>query len=1307
MTQTRVDIVAKDQTARAFASVDGRLRGLSSNVSRLTGLFGGLTAGLAAFGAARSIRGIIDAQDALAKMSQSTGIAVESLAGLEFAASQSGTSLERISKAVGNFSRIVLEAEGGTDKYSRLIKGLGLDLEALKKATPEQQFIALAGALNTNVAEQERAAVITSLLGQRYTELIPLLNQGADGIQALIDKGRELNPVTEKQAQQAEIFNDNLDKLGRKAKSVGINITNDLLPAITRVTDEMERASEKSGFFGTALAGVAQGYKELIFSLTGLVTDEQFVRGLRLEQHLERIRTELKGAGDEAENTADALEETVKPQLFTKIDDFSDLFRKLAQESKNTSTSTTRVNKGLSDQERQAQATARRIQQLNRQYDPLIRRNEELAEVTKLANQGLSQTAVENAQIDIINRYISATTEAAESVQEIDNKTVQLGETTRQVFDSNEQIIISSVRRMQGAVADGLFNFFDDGLKGMIRSVKNAVGRIIAEFASVKILQAAGLGGLSSSAFAGGGGGGVSVGVTDILSTASSLKTLSSFGANTSLFNSISAGANAVGFTGAGGTAALGAFSNVGGAGTAFIGGPGTAIGGAGLSGAGTGAASLSGLVSAAAPVLAGASLGVFGGSLIAGNKELAGLNGLASSGIGAGGGAVAGAAIAGPFGAAIGAIIGGVLGGTINKLFGRADPKFSREELVGTITAGGFEGVLNSSFKEKGGTFRSSRFSNFIADTDTGELLNNFGRLNESGNFPGGLAELVGPRASDRAIEVGNFLDEAFKGVADVLRDTGEVLGISTEGLKDFSFELDIISDKAKTLSEEQIAKVISDVSNEMVGSFIPAIDELALRGESAVQTLSRLSTEFQAIETGFILAGESVEDARAKAQGLGFEKRTEIVDQFGGAAGFEAKNQFFFENVLSETEQLEIQLERLGAEISEALDGVIDFVPTIEELRQAFAEGSDATKKLVFENQELIVGYNKTKEALEDLTGAAEEAAKKERALAKERNAFTAGRREAQAGGLAPTIATTIGGRLFTADQIREQQQASVDRAESRLRSITQEQIARTNQAVSLLSGQLQNIEAASNFFDQFKEDALELAGTNFTAAREQVRAATLLARAGASIELIDTPELAQAIEKLKEDRSSFFSTRKEFEQERARTVSEIEELSLSGKDNAQQQIDLLTDQLNTLDKMLAVQQQTLLTIDEVNSIPVDPLRLSDEELQAQSAQARRGLFESLRIQSGTTFNGSVQFASPFGQNESADAQALARFGNLLTPQAATGGAQSEAINALKDQIKELKQQLTTTANAQTNLFNLLAPLARDGDSLRVTTV
>ena len=56
------------------------------------------TLGVSLSGAAFAgmIKGVADAQDKLGKLSASTGIAVDTLAGLQFAAEQSGTSVERV-----------------------------------------------------------------------------------------------------------------------------------------------------------------------------------------------------------------------------------------------------------------------------------------------------------------------------------------------------------------------------------------------------------------------------------------------------------------------------------------------------------------------------------------------------------------------------------------------------------------------------------------------------------------------------------------------------------------------------------------------------------------------------------------------------------------------------------------------------------------------------------------------------------------------------------------------------------------------------------------------------------------------------------------------------------------------------------------------------------------------------------------------------------------------------------------------------------------------------------------------------------
>lgn len=266
---------------------------------------------------------------------------------------------------------------------------------------------------------------------------------------------------------------------------------------------------------------------------------------------------------------------------------------------------------------------------------------------------------------------------------------------------------------------------------------------------------------------------------------------------------------------------------------------------------------------------------------------------------------------------------------------------------------------------------FKSSRTSNFIVDTDTGQILNQFGRLSESGNIRGDLRDAATQPAIDRALEIGEFLDKTFADISTAISETADRFGLSKDALNAVSVELDLMSEKGEAFTQEQIAEQIAHVSDEMVRGLIPTVDDLARIGESASQALSRFNADFQAVESAFIITGESAADALAKTQALSLEQRSAVTDRFGGAAGLQAELQSFFSNVLNESQQLEIVETRLTDVLQKA---GIDFIPTIDQLVNAFQNGTPAVKALVLENDELITQYHALKGSVEgigDVTG------------------------------------------------------------------------------------------------------------------------------------------------------------------------------------------------------------------------------------------------------------------------------------------------------------------------------------------------
>lgn len=581
-----------------------------------------------------------------------------------------------------------------------------------------------------------------------------------------------------------------------------------------------------------------------------------------------------------------------------------------------------RIEKEVSEQQRQHENDLRKVEQLTgsvRTKQEVY--NDELAELNRLLDSG-------KLSYDTYNK----------SLKKIEDELHKTENTGKDVFDQLNQFGIQAARNIQTSFADFFFDPFDKGLSGLVSSFGRAIRRMLAEAAALKTIEITGIGSIFSPSGSSSRSG-FSLNTNNLLSVASSGFGIGNLlrAGGSGLSSLVASGASSFGsFTGIGALSSFGAGASgaasagvFGAGGLNFLGGAGTALG----TGAEFGAASsLGAAFSAAAGPLIVAAVADLGLKSIFGNKKLGGTAGDVLSYI-------------------------PVVGTLINGLFGRSAPKFQNEALVGNVSAGGFEGVLNQAYKEKGGLLRSSRVSNFIADTDTGNLLNQFGRLSESGNIPGALRDSVSDPAIKRALEVGQLLDDTFITLGKTMKNTAEILGISSDGLNNFSAELDLISEKGETLSEAQISEAIADISNQMVGSLIPSISELSRSGESATDTLVRLGSEFSLLEEVLILTGRSAEKSRSILQNLSITERSNLVSDFGGVANLASEVNEFIENVYTDSQKISIVEQQI---LSVLRVFNIDFIPTLDQLNEAFRSGNPELVKAALAVDGLVKKLN-----------------------------------------------------------------------------------------------------------------------------------------------------------------------------------------------------------------------------------------------------------------------------------------------------------------------------------------------------------
>lgn len=259
--------------------------------------FGALGAAVSVGAFAGFIKSSIDAQDAISKLSQKTGIAVEALAGLQHAADLSDVGVDQLAKGIRTFSVAVSESARGMKTYQDKLTALGLDYKKLKDLSPEDQFYALADAVQ-KLGKEDRAVAVTSALGDKMSVLVPLLSGGADGLRQMVAEGQKYNPVTAESAQLAEEFNDNLTRLQASASAAGVSIASDLLPSLSATAQRVrELMDEDKGIQALirAFAGLGKLPWDMLFGdIKGASNANDRIKELRDE--LVGLQSDLKKA---------------------------------------------------------------------------------------------------------------------------------------------------------------------------------------------------------------------------------------------------------------------------------------------------------------------------------------------------------------------------------------------------------------------------------------------------------------------------------------------------------------------------------------------------------------------------------------------------------------------------------------------------------------------------------------------------------------------------------------------------------------------------------------------------------------------------------------------------------------------------------------------------------------------------------------------------------------------------------------------------------------------------------------------------
>lgn len=187
-------------------------------------------------------RHFMTAGDGLDKMASRTGMAVEDLSSLGYAAETAGVSSEGFELSLRGMQKTLAAAAGGSSEALSELHKLGLSIGQLSAMSQDDQFRLLADRIGRIPHPANRAVLALGIFGKQGAALLPLLNKGAGGIRNLEQEAYKLGiTMSGDQAAAAAKLGDAWGRIKAQLKAVSIQIGAALAPLLTELANSATR----------------------------------------------------------------------------------------------------------------------------------------------------------------------------------------------------------------------------------------------------------------------------------------------------------------------------------------------------------------------------------------------------------------------------------------------------------------------------------------------------------------------------------------------------------------------------------------------------------------------------------------------------------------------------------------------------------------------------------------------------------------------------------------------------------------------------------------------------------------------------------------------------------------------------------------------------------------------------------------------------------------------------------------------------------------------------------------------------------
>jgi hypothetical protein len=433
----KVVITAQNATAPGIRGVQRDLQGLQKQAQSLTGSLKGMAGALgisvgvsAGITALKSfVTSTIELNDALANTANKTGMTVEELSALQYAAKQADVEFGTLSAALVKFNRGIAEANTGNKSAASAFTQLGISLSTVKALKPDELFLLVAQRISELGSEADRTKAEVDLFGRSGAELDPLFTGGAEGINRAKEAAKQLGVVISTDAnKRVTEFGDRVDQLKSKWSSFSTTLLGSAAPAIIRALNLIEASAKRS-------------------------TLENFFRNISGISGAELLGFDMGGGAAGSASVSGTINRTPPGQKKTR----------------------TLIPTGTDSE-------ARKAAEKEAEYWQDIRLKLNAGEQRFYADMNEMAINYADNTIEQIQRETEARLDAKDTYRE------WLKEQAKET-ELLSEIGAQAARNIQDAFAQFLFDPFKGGLKGMLKGFIDMVRQMIAQAASAAILK--------------------------------------------------------------------------------------------------------------------------------------------------------------------------------------------------------------------------------------------------------------------------------------------------------------------------------------------------------------------------------------------------------------------------------------------------------------------------------------------------------------------------------------------------------------------------------------------------------------------------------------------------------------------------------------------------------------------------------------------------------------------------------------------------------------------------------------------------